>query len=296
MAPSVTAPANQTIPEDTATAALAVALSDADADTLTLSASSGNLAIIPASGLVLGGSGNSRTITVTPLTNANGGPVTITLTVSDGFMSATATFTVTVTAVDDPPVALGGQASTTMDVAIGGALQGYDPEGQALTFALGSGPSNGTLSTPISPTTGAFVYTPGASFVGADSFTFTVTANSLTSPAATVLIYVGSDPNGIRPLISSTPDDEVVQQGTAWTYNVQLDTSRYLGFVPSSFNYSLVGAPGSLTIDATGHITGNVSSAGNNHVRFGILVKEPLAGGTDFQQVVLRLVTVSATN
>lgn len=96
-----------TIAEDTSTGARAFTVGDAEtpAASLTVTAASSNPAIVPASGLVLGGSGASRTINVLPAANANGS-VTITLTVTDGDgATATSAFTVTVTPVNDAPVA-----------------------------------------------------------------------------------------------------------------------------------------------------------------------------------------------
>ena len=105
-APTIAAPANQTILEDQPSAALAVTVGDVETApaALTVTASSSDTALLPNANLVIGGSGASRTITVTPAANANGGPATITLTVTDaGGLSTNATFTVTVTPVNDAP-------------------------------------------------------------------------------------------------------------------------------------------------------------------------------------------------
>ena len=105
-APTITAPANQTILEDQATGALAFTVGDVEtpAASLTVVAASSNTALIPNASIVLGGSGANRTVTATPVANGNGGPVTITLTVTDGGgLSSNAVFTVDVTPVNDAP-------------------------------------------------------------------------------------------------------------------------------------------------------------------------------------------------
>lgn len=64
------------------------------------------------------------------------------------------------------------------------------------TFTLGTGPTNGTLTSPIDPNTGAFTYTPNLNFVGTDSFTFIVTDSNgcISDPAGTITINVNPVP------------------------------------------------------------------------------------------------------
>jgi hypothetical protein len=62
-------------------------------------------------------------------------------------------------------------------------LTGTDPQGQALTYTVSTGPVHGTLS----GTAPNLTYTPTAGYHGADSFTFTVKNTAgLTSASATV--------------------------------------------------------------------------------------------------------------
>ena len=67
-------------------------------------------------------------------------------------------------------------------------LDGSDPDGDALTFAVVAGPTEGTL-TGDAP---SLTYAPNADFNGTDSFTFTVSDGTLTSSEATVLIDVSA--------------------------------------------------------------------------------------------------------
>ncbi len=88
------------------------------------------------------------------------------------------------------PVAIDQSVSTPQDTPIEITLTGSDPNGDPLTFAIDTGPSNGTLSSP----TGASVdYTPNSGHSGPDSFTFRVSDGERTSNAATVTIDVLSN-------------------------------------------------------------------------------------------------------
>jgi hypothetical protein len=113
-APTITAFANRTIPEDTSTGTIPFTIGDAQtaSGSLVVTAMSSNPAVVantPA-GLALGGTASARTLAVTPQPDANGYS-TISVTVSDGSLSATSTFVLTVTSENDPPVvsAIGAQ-------------------------------------------------------------------------------------------------------------------------------------------------------------------------------------------
>lgn len=67
-APQIVGLANQTLPQDTSTPVLTFQVSDADsgANAVTVTATSSDPTIVPAAGIVLGGSGASRTLQITP--------------------------------------------------------------------------------------------------------------------------------------------------------------------------------------------------------------------------------------
>lgn len=93
---------------------------------------------------------------------------------------------VTVTPLNHPPVATGAQISTLDGVPVGLPLAGTDPDGDPLTFTIGTGPAHGTLTgTPPTVT-----YVPDAGFVGADSVTFTASDGQAISAPATIAITV----------------------------------------------------------------------------------------------------------
>jgi hypothetical protein len=86
------------------------------------------------------------------------------------------------------PVATAGAVSTVKGVPVAITLTGTDPDGDALSFAIASSPSNGSLSgdPPF------LVYTPSAGFHGEDSFTFRVNDGFVDSSPATVAVTVSN--------------------------------------------------------------------------------------------------------
>ena len=84
---------------------------------------------------------------------------------------ATATVTITVNAVNDPPVADNDNATTDEDTAVTITLTGSDVDGDALTFSIAAGPSNGALGTitQLTSTTAEVTYTPAPTSTAATS-------------------------------------------------------------------------------------------------------------------------------
>ncbi|MCL4858349.1 MAG: tandem-95 repeat protein [Caldilineaceae bacterium] len=118
--------------------------------------------------------------------------------VSDGKGgTASATVTITVTGSGNPnraPSAANDSATTTAGVAvtIDVLANDSDPDGDGLTIASVTPPANGTAVVD----NGRVVYTPNASFVGSDSFTYTITDGKGGSATATVTITVTDQPGG----------------------------------------------------------------------------------------------------
>jgi gliding motility-associated-like protein len=118
-APVISAIANQTTDESTATPAIAFTVTDVDtpAASLVVTGASSNETLVPNANIVLGGSGENRNVVVTPA-NGQGGTATITLTVSDGTATTNGTFNLVISSVNDAPTisAISSQ-STNEDVA-----------------------------------------------------------------------------------------------------------------------------------------------------------------------------------
>ena len=93
---------------------------------------------------------------------------------------------ITVTPVNDAPVADAKSVSTAEDIAVGMTLSGTDVDGDALTFAVVTGPAHGTLSgTGATPDVhaGGELQRPGL-------FTFRANDGTVDSNVATVSITV----------------------------------------------------------------------------------------------------------
>ncbi|MCB1606416.1 MAG: cadherin-like domain-containing protein, partial [Xanthomonadales bacterium] len=105
-----------------------------------------------------------------------------------------------------PPVANPQAVSTLEDQALVITLSGSDPNGDPLSFAITTGPTQGTLGpvTQLTPTSAQVTYTPNADYFGADSLAFIVNDGQVNSPPATVSITV--DPvNDAPSFIAASP-------------------------------------------------------------------------------------------
>ncbi len=174
--------ASQSIGTDPGTVVNGVlSASDADGDSLTYA-----IAAAPAAGAVtLSGTGN-RNFEYTP-NGGFAGTDTFTFTASDAeATSNTATVTVE---VNNKPVAAGVSLRTSDAASVAGTVTGTDTEGDALTFALATAPSKGTVSS-FNETTGEFVYTPDPSQDGADTFTVVASDGFQDSVEATVNVEI----------------------------------------------------------------------------------------------------------
>jgi hypothetical protein len=107
--------------------------------------------------------------------------------------------TVTIASANHTPTAADVTVQTALDQAVDITLSGTDLDGDTLTFNLPTlgqpgYPANGELSNSRPgglPNTRLVTYTPDPGSSGPDSFTYTVSDASSTSPAATVSITVG---------------------------------------------------------------------------------------------------------
>lgn len=95
--PAISGIPNQTVVENTSTPAIAFTVGDLEtpATNLVVTAASSNPTLVPANGIVLGGSGASRTIKLTPATNQTGS-ATITVSASDKITTSSTNFVLTV--------------------------------------------------------------------------------------------------------------------------------------------------------------------------------------------------------
>jgi VCBS repeat-containing protein len=129
----------------------------------------------------------------TPSEEQGPGTYEVTFAVSDGTVTAEETVTITVNEENVAPVANDDAYTTDEDQALVVAAPGVlindsDVDGDSLTASLVTGPSSGEL---VFNEDGSFSYTPGADWMGTDSFTYTVSDGFLTN-TGTALITVTS--------------------------------------------------------------------------------------------------------
>lgn len=169
------------------------------------------------------------------------GSDSFTFTVNDGELTSTAaTVSLTVTPVNDLPQADDLSIDAVAGVGVAVPLSGSDDDGDALTFAVVSGPANGTLSGPVT----ALVYTANVGFSGTDSLTYTADDGTDTSPAATVTFDVVD--NNTAPVIESTPPT-AASAGMPYSYQVVAsDTDG------DSLSFFLDEAPPGMSITSAG--------------------------------------------
>ncbi len=113
------------------------------------------------------------------------GTDTFTYRVDDGqFTSTAATATITVAAVNDAPTtsadtyAVDEDGTLTIDAASGVLANDSDADGDSVTSAVVTGPTDGTLTLNAD---GSFTYTPDADFSGTDTFTYAASDGSLST-------------------------------------------------------------------------------------------------------------------
>jgi hypothetical protein len=184
-------------------------------------------------------SGTAPNLTYTPNSGASGAD-SFTFRVNDGTAnSATATVSITIAVVNQQPVANPRSITTNEDTAVAVLLTGSDPEGGALSFAVLTQPTKGTLSgTPPNLT-----YTPAANANGSDSFTYRVNDGNANSAAATVSLTIS--PVNDAPV--ANPRTLVTNAGTAVAATVS--GSDVEG---SALSYAIITPPKNGTLSGTG--------------------------------------------
>ena len=221
--------------------------SDPELQTLTVAPTS---VTQPAHGVVaVNGDGS---FTYTPVTDYHG-PDSFTYRANDGASdSATTTVDLTVTPVEDPPVAVADSYAATEDTPLAVAATGVltndsDIDGDALTAAVVSGPSHGSVALAAN---GSFTYTPAANYNGTDSFTYAANDGIANSNNATVNLTVAAvndAPVAVADVGTTMQDSPLVSPSPGPLANdsdVDGDPLRAVLVSPPSF--------GSLTLAADG--------------------------------------------
>lgn len=87
---------------------------------------------------------------------------------------------------NNPPLAAGNSYELAEDTNINITLAGYDPDGNPITFRIGTPPLHGSLTGTLPN----LVYTPANNYNGSDSFTFVVNDGKLDSAAASISLNI----------------------------------------------------------------------------------------------------------
>jgi VCBS repeat-containing protein len=255
-APSAGAPIAALSANDSSAVSLNVAgnFNNVDNAVFTYSASGlpNGISINPTTGLISGTLGSSAS---TSSPDANG-VYTIAVTVTDT-TGATATQLFTLTAVNTLPVASNSTVNLLEDsAAVAGDLRASasDADGDALTFAVTSGPNHGSLTLNAN---GTYSYTPSANYNGADSFTYRVTDADGAVSTAVVTFNIAAVYDA--PVAGTPISTQVANDSSAISLNV---AGNFSDADNRALTYSASGLPAGLSINATtGLITGTLASS-----------------------------------
>lgn len=237
----------------------AVTASDPDGNPLTFTLNS-----TPSSGTVILNADGS--FTYTPNTGFVGAD-SFTVLVSDG-LGGTAIALVTITVTGRPPITQDQSIETGPNTSVDGQIIASDPDGDPLTYVIGSFPTNGTV---VLNADGSFTYTPNTGFVGTDSFTVWVLDGTGGSAVSTVSITI---PN-LPPIVSDFATSTLV--GTPVTSQIPAVDPE-----GNPLTYALGTAPLSGTVivnpDGTFTYTPDVAFIGTD--TFTVVVTDPFGAST----------------
>ena len=191
--------------------------SDVDGDALTvtgLSASEGTL--------VANGSG----YTLTPPAGFSG-QITLTYSVSDGQGGLSpASRVVTFGGSNTDPVSETTAVATQTNQIVSGTLTASDADGDTVTFALVTGPANGTLKLAAD---GSYIYAPAVGYSGADAFTANLDDGHGGVTQATIAITVAESTADFSPYRDTSAAGALVfvqRDGTSGSFYVAAEMAR----------------------------------------------------------------------
>ena len=245
---------------------------DIDGDSLTFSATG-----LPP-GLSMDSAGN---ITGTVASSASqSGPYEVTVTATDGdLLHVSDTFTWSV--ANPAPVAISDDFTIDEDTVLSDSVAGNDndPDGDFVSFAKLSDPSNGTLTFSSN---GSFTYTPDADFHGSDSFQYQII--DADGAVSTTTVNITVDAVNDAPEVNQTIQTQNSEDGEA----IVLDLSNSFEDVDGdTLQFSATGLPTGLSIDSSGEITGTIASDASQSGPYSVTVTVIDGnGGSDSQTFV----------
>ncbi|MBU5616083.1 tandem-95 repeat protein, partial [Psychrobacter sp. TAE2020] len=238
--------------EDTVATGMLAKATDVDGDTLTYT-----LGTAAANGKVVIGKDGSYTYT--PNANFNGTD-SFTYTVSDGQGGLiTKTANITVASVNDLPVSKDSIIAATEDTVVSGKLEAAtDVDGDALTYAIATGATNGKV---VIGKDGSYTYTSNANFNGKDTFTYTINDGKggvITQTATVNVAAVNDAPVSENSTIAAT-EDTVAKGMLAKATDVDGDTLTYTLGAAAANGKVVIGKDGSYTYTPNADFNGTDS-------------------------------------
>ena len=241
------------------------------------------------------------------------GADSFTVLVSDGKGgSALSTVNIDVTPANDPPKfedpkdgvnnidpnTGNFKATTDEDKPVSGKVAASDTDGDALTFAKGSDPKNGTVTVDAK---GNWTYTPNKDYNGSDSFTITVSDGK--GGTATATVDIGVTPANDPPKFEDPKDGTNNLDPVTGNYKATTDEDKPVsGKVAASdtdgdaLSFAKATDPknGTVTIDAQGNWTYTPNKDYNGSDSFTITVSDG-KGGTATATVDIGITPVNDT-
>ena len=175
--------------------------------------------------------------------------------------------------------------ATSEDTAILGQVVATDSNGDVLAYAVSGAPAHGTLT--LDAATGAYTYTPGANFNGADSFQVIVTDAAGASAVQTVNVGIAAvnDAPVTDAIVALAAEEDKAVSGQVLASDVDGDV----------LTFSVSGAPahGTLTLDAaTGKYTYTPAANYAGADTFDVTVTDA-SGAVSIQRVALTISAVA---
>lgn len=254
---------------------------DVDGDSLSYAIdtmpANGRLSVDPATGAFV----------YVPVLNYYGGDSFVVVIDDGNGGTTTSTVTIDVLPVNDAPTSSDLYLTTNEDTPVSNRITAFDVDGDTLSYAVSSRPSNGSVS--LDPASGNFVYTPAANYTGSDRFVVTVSdgQGGTTTSTVTIGVLPVNDAPVATNLFLTTPEDTPVS-GAINAHDPDGD----------SLTYSMSSAPsnGSVNLDpATGNFVYTPAAGYLGNDRFVVTINDG-NGGTATSIVTIGIQSVAPVN
>ena len=235
------------------------------------------------------------------LTFGTSGPF-LTAFIEAGSIVADATFGTLGILENHAPTADDQSVGTNEDNAVPVTLTGSDDNGDPLTFAVNSGPSDGVLS----GTAPNLTYTPNSDFNGVDLFTYTATDDEAasSSPATITLTItaVNDEPSFTGNGDDTVDEDAGAQTKVAWATSISAgpsdESGQVLTFLVTNGNNALFSVQPAVS-ESTGDLTYTLATDANGSALVSVSISDNggvANAGDDTSPVQTMTITVTAVN